>query len=45
MIIEHLNLPDSEKNDITSQIFEEKMIIKERILADLYASYGKTPDV
>jgi len=45
IIIEHLNLPDSEKNDIINEIFKEKMTRKEQVISSLYASFGKTPDV
>ena len=45
IIIEHLNLPELEKEEITKEIFEEKMVIKEQILQSLYGSFGRTPQL
>ncbi len=45
IIIEHLNLPELEKDEITKEISKEKMVIKEQILQSLYGSFGSTPNV
>ena len=45
IIIEHLNLPESEKEEITNEINDQKAAEKEKILQSLFESFGRTPDV
>ena len=45
VVLDHFNIPESEKNDIVNEINVQKGIEKEKVLQALFASFGKTPDV